>query len=369
MEFIQEEIATLHDFGDATPSVSMEGVAVVVPLSAADVGREGVCHTFDVLSGLAPAEVIVPLRGAPETVRAVDSWLADGDIDGTLLWCNGPRMTRFLAASGVPAAGGKGLDVWLALGVAAAAHEAIVVHDADASSYAEAHVPRLAWPLGHGFDFAKGYYARIEEQRLYGRLVRLLWTPLIAALRRGRHDPFLEYLDAFRYPLAGEFAVSGSLATQLRLHPGWGLEVGMLGETYDLAGRRGTAQVDLGRHRHDHRPIEGENGLAAMATDIVSALVVALAEHDIHVDLPELATRYESVALEYLDQYAADAAFNGLAYDAHGEHAQVARYREAITDARTPGRLPRFGEAGLDPAELRAAGRPRSPAIGDRHEP
>lgn len=355
MEFIQEDIATLHDFGDADPDASMEDIAVIVPLTAEDVGGDAVEHTFEVLASLEPSAVIVPLRADPGTVRTVDAWVRGLDVEGEVLWCNGPAVCRSLADAGIRVDGGKGLDTWIGLGVAAAEHDVMVMHDADAPSYAEAHVPRLAWPLERGFAFSKGYYARIEDGRLYGRLVRLLWAPLLAIIREAHSHPLLTYLDAFRYPLAGEFAVTAPIASRLRLHPGWGLEVGMLGEMFALAGPDGTAQVDLGRHRHDHRPVTGENGLAAMATDIAGALLSSLHAHGISVERSDIGQRYEAAASMYVERYAADATFNGLVYDKACERGQVARYRDAIERAGVPVRLPPFGGTSIEPDALRSA--------------
>lgn len=368
MEFIQEGIATLHEFGEVTTSVALDDVGVIVPLSEDDVGERGVHHTFEILAGLNPGEVIVPLRADRATAKAVDSWLQASDVSGTVLWCNGPPMTRLLDRAGVSTGGGKGLDVWLGLGLGATDHEKLVVHDADSRAYAHEHVPRLAWPLNHGFDFTKGYYARIEDGRLYGRLVRLLWEPLLAAIGRTQSHPVIEYLDSFRYPLAGEFAVSSEIARQLRLHPGWGLEVGMLGETFTNAGPRQTAQVDLGRHQHDHRPVDGPSGLAAMAEAVSAALFAVLEMHGLSVDEDSIEARYERIARDYIERYAVDAAFNGLTYDATAERAQVTRYRQAIGQGSAPPWLPAFADTPLAAEELREAGRARHAAMPDRHE-
>ena len=69
---------------------------------------------------------------------------------------------------------------------------------------------RLFYPVAHpafSYQFCKGYYFRLAEGRLKGRVSRLLVTPLLRALKivLGSSE-YLEYLDSFRYPLAGEFS-------------------------------------------------------------------------------------------------------------------------------------------------------------------
>src|SRR5699024_10887086 len=116
-------------------------------------------------------------------------------------------------------------------------------------------------PLSMGYEFSKGYYARIEDGRLYGRLFRLCYVPLVEALATDHEAAILSYLDAFRYGLAGEFAATADLVRRLRPPLAWGLEVATLGDAFDHAGFSGSAQVDLGRHEHEHRPVVGADGL------------------------------------------------------------------------------------------------------------
>ncbi|MCK7498417.1 MAG: hypothetical protein MZW92_53140 [Comamonadaceae bacterium] len=65
------------------------------------------------------------------------------------------------------------------------------------------------------YEFTKGYYGRATD-RLYGRVTRLFMTPLLRAMKSVLGPlPPLEYLDSFRYPLAGECSMTtGSRAHQ-----------------------------------------------------------------------------------------------------------------------------------------------------------
>lgn len=96
---------------------------------------------------------------------------------------------------------------------------AIALHDCDILNYRHDIVSKLVYPIVHpgtDFEFSKGYYARVTE-KLYGRVTRLFYTPLIRSLKRILgFNPFLEYLDSFRYPLSGEFALNRNLAQKIR---------------------------------------------------------------------------------------------------------------------------------------------------------
>lgn len=348
MEYVQERIATLHDFGGASPAAPTDRAAVLVPLMERDFGSEAAAHVFSTLEAVAPARVVVALRSDPASVGEVCAWLEGFDLPLTVLWCTAPRIQERLADAGLAGPAGKGRDVWLGLGLAADS-EYVVVHDADATSYERSQVPRLLHPLAADFEFSKGFYARVEDGRLYGRLARLFVVPLVRALRAVRDAPILAYLDAFRYPLSGEFAVTGDLARRLRAQPGWGLEVGTLGEVYDCVGFDGTAQVDLGIHRHDHRTVDGPAGLGDMAAEVGQALFRVLADRGLEPALDPVRAEYVETAERLVDQYAADATFNGLAYDAAAEREQVATYAAAIAEPGPDRRLPAWKDAPLDP--------------------
>ncbi|WP_135663779.1 glycosyl transferase family 2 [Halorhabdus rudnickae] len=352
MEYVQERIATLHDFGGATPTAPTDRAAVVVPMTGRDGTTLAAERVLSKLAAVEPREVIVALRAAPDRLPAITDWLSTFDLPLTTLWCSAPAVESVLAEVGLDGSGGKGRDVWLALGLAAARTEYVVVHDADARSYAETHVPRLLFPLANGYEFTKGYYARVENQRLYGRLFRLLYAPLVRTLADAHDAPILAYLGAFRYALAGEFAATADLARQLATPRGWGLEVGTLGDAYDVAGFDGTSQVDLGIHEHDHRSVAGPAGLSDMATEVTAAVARAAESHGVTPDYETLPDRYRQTASSFVDRYAADAAFNGLEYDRADERDQVETYAEAVVAPNSDDRLPAWERTELDPERI-----------------
>jgi glucosyl-3-phosphoglycerate synthase len=352
MEYAQESIATLHSLTDPTPHAPHSEAAVVVPIEGDEPEDVRPKHVFETLTAVGPGSVVVPIRGPKRCATAFRDWVTQFDLSVTVLWCNSPAVTERLAEYDLEGESGKGLDVWLGLGVAADRAEYVVVHDADATTYAEYHVPRLLAPLVEGFSFVKGYYARVEHGQLYGRLARLLVAPLLGALGETHDDPLLSYLSAFRYPLAGEFALTADVARHVRAQRTWGLEIGLLGDAYAHAGREKTAQVDLGVHRHDHRPVDGNGGLSTMADDVASALFRVLDDHGIDPNYEHLQRDYREHADRLITQYAADASFNGLDYDSDGESEQVEAYTSSLTPPGEDTRLPAWNSVALSPTEI-----------------
>lgn len=356
MEYVQESVTTLHDLTDPVPDVPVGRAAVVVPLTGAERATPAAEGVFRTLADVGPGRVVVPLRASPADARAVHEWLAGYDLPLEMVWCDGPALTDRLAAAGVADDPGKGRDVWLGLGVASTDHHLVAVHDADATSYSPAVLSRLLFPLTKEYRFSKGYYARVEDGRLYGRLFRLFLAPLLAALGEANGAPVLEYLSAFRYGLAGEFAATVDVVEQLRPPRGWGLEVATLGDAFRTAGVAGSAQVDLGVHQHDHRPVGGQGGLSSMAGEVAGALFAVLEDHGVTPEYETLPDRYRDAADRHIRQYRADAAFNTLSYDAETERAQVEEYVAALTPTGDP-RLPAWRACPLDPADVREATR------------
>ena len=348
MEYVQERVTTLHDFGDVHPPAPTERATVVVPMTERDQASLAAERVLRTLERVDPERVVVALRATPAEIADVVSWVDGFDLNVEVLWCTAPRVESLLVDSGLDGKTGKGRDVWLALGVAADS-EYVVVHDADAKTYTDAHVPKLLFPLANGHDFAKGYYARVENGRLYGRLFRLFYAPLVRALAETEEDPIVEYFDAFRYGLAGEFAVTGDVARQLRAQRSWGLEVGTLGEAYRLAGFERSAQVDLGVHEHDHRSVGGPQGLGDMCREVGSALFRALADAGVSPEYADLTVAYREQATRLVEQYATDAAFNGLTHDRTGEREQVETYATAIEPPSEDCRLPAWTDTPLAP--------------------
>ncbi len=365
MEYVQEPITTLHALEDPSPKAPVDRAAVVVPMTEREYGGLAAEGVLSELTALDPGRVVVPLRAPPETVEPFCEWLDSFDLSVEVLWCSGPRLNDLLVDYGLNGDAGKGRDMWLALGQVLDS-EYVVCHDADTKTYDRSYVPRLLFPLEHGHTFSKGYYARVENNRLYGRLFRLFYAPLVQALAAEHDAAVLRYLAAFRYALAGEFAATGELVSKLRVQRSWGLEVGTLGDAYSHAGFDHTAQVDLGAYEHDHRAVSGPAGLSEMSSAVGDALFRVLDDHGIDPDYETVVDRYRTLANGFVDKYAVDAAYNGLSYDRCDERAQVAAYSETIDPPGVDSRLPAWCEASITPqavadaaaADLRAAADP-----------
>jgi glucosyl-3-phosphoglycerate synthase len=266
-----------------------------------------------------------------------------------LLWNNGPRMQRLfqqLAEADLGTGpGGKGRTVWLCFGYVLASEQArmVAVHDCDITTYSRELLARLCYPVAHpafGFDFCKGYYARVSS-KLNGRVMRLFVTPLLRALKSilGPH-PFLVYLDTFRYPLAGEVAMDIDLVRRNRIPFDWGLEVGMLAEVFRNSAPRAICQAELcDNYDHKHQELSVRDpgkGLNRMAVDIMRSIFRRMASEGIKLDqglFETLQFAYMRQAEDSLRAYGADAAMNGLTFPRHEEETAVAMFGRSIREA------------------------------------
>jgi glucosyl-3-phosphoglycerate synthase len=356
MEYVQERVTTLHDFNDTVPPAPTDRASVVIPMTEhahTSLTTERILSTLEQVD---PARVVIALRADEQHVETIHKWLSGYDFTCETIWCDGPRVNNLLREEGLDGRRGKGRDVWLALGVASN-EEYVVLHDADTETYSERHMKRLLFPLSHGHSFVKGYYARVERNKFYGRLFRLFYTPLVRALSERQSAPVVTYLDAFRYALAGEMAMTDQLARQLRPPRGWGLEVGTLGDAFRVAGFEGSAQVDLGVHEHDHRAVTGPRGLGDMSTEVGSALFHALCDNGVDPEYESLREAYQETANTVIAQYGADAAFNGMDYDSEAEREQIDAYAAAVQPPGEDTRLPAWKDAPIDSVAVRETAR------------
>jgi glucosyl-3-phosphoglycerate synthase len=263
-----------------------------------------------------------------------------------VLWTDSPGVNALqekLAANDLTLGErGKGRACWMAFGylLAQGNIEYIALHDADVLDYERAMLARLLYPVSDpilDFDFCKGFYARFTD-RLNGRVARLFVGPLLASLRAllGPH-PYIEFLSSFRYPLAGEFAVSVDLARQLRIPADWGLEIGVLSEVFRHLSWRRVCQVDIAdRYDHKHQALSPEDpaaGLNRMAGDIAKHLLRTLAAADVILSegaLKSLLASYQRRAEDAVNSYYAVAKMNGLTFLRHDEETAVATFAKAL---------------------------------------
>jgi glucosyl-3-phosphoglycerate synthase len=261
-----------------------------------------------------------------------------------VLWNDGPRIGALVAELGAlglaPRERGKGHNIWLGLGLVQAhgRAEVVALHDCDVVSFQPRMLARLVYPLLHpesGTVFAKAFYPRISEGMIFGRVSRLFVTPLLRALRRCLPPSrYLEFLDSFRYPLAGECALRMAAARRLHLPCDWGMEIGVLTEVFRDHSTRQICQVDIADaydHKHQRFDLshdDGNGGLGRMSRDIATSLFRGLASQGQVLDLGlvrTLVTAYQRIVLDLMDSYADDAAINGLQLD-RGEEARAVEF-------------------------------------------
>ena len=111
----------------------------------------------------------------------------------SVIWNDGPRMKALdneLNKKGLaPGESGKGKNVWYCMGYVLARDEArsIALHDCDILTYDKELLARLVYPVANplfNYEFCKGYYPRVGNNKLNGRVTRLLVTPLLKALKK-----------------------------------------------------------------------------------------------------------------------------------------------------------------------------------------
>lgn len=266
-----------------------------------------------------------------------------------LIWCTGPTIENLyslLADKGINVGGdGKGRSAWTSYGYILALEnsQVIALHDCDVASYDRDLLARLCYPVAHpniGFGFCKGYYSRVTNQ-MHGRVTRIFVTPLIRALKETLgSNQFLEYLDSFRYILAGEFSMDVDLAHLIRIPGDWGLEVGVLAEIHRNCALRRICQVDLSdNYEHKHQPMSLEDpnkGLLKMGTDIAKSIFRTMASMGYTLSTEfflTLRSSYLRIAQDFIARYEYDSEMNGLQYDRHKEGTAAEAFVRCIISA------------------------------------
>lgn len=236
---------------------------------------------------------------------------------------------------------GKGKNIFLSFGIAmASGGETIAIVDADIRSFERMQLDRLFFPVViANHDFAKAFYTRVSESRMYGRVKRLLLDPLLMSLRKKFEETdekkmlrLILFLMQFHYQLSGEVVFSADLLKKMRFATNWGAEIFTLIEVYRKASFPAQVQFSDRPFDHKHQPIsenDEKKGLHRMAIDIVTTLMNALIQEEglvISDDFfRDLAVIYTSVSQDYIKLYADLAMFNNLVYD-RDEEEQLVRH-------------------------------------------
>jgi len=324
-------------------------VALVLPCLASEMERPALRNIVEQLRHVRYIrQIVVGLDRADEShFERARRYFSVLPQEVRLLWRDGPRikkLTQLLIENEISVGGpGKGSNLWMASGLVLADDKCKIValHDCDIVTYNRELLARLVFPLASpnmDYVFCKGYYARVSD-KLYGRVTRLMVTPLIRALQKilGRDVDLLNFLDSFRYPLAGEFCMSTDLIRINRIPADWGLEMGILCEVFRNITNRRICQVDLAQtYEHKHQPLSADDaarGLTKMSVDIAKSLFRNLATEGIVLSdamFKTLAVRYLRAAQDAVKQYEDDAALNALPFNRHDELRAVGAFTKAI---------------------------------------
>jgi glucosyl-3-phosphoglycerate synthase len=221
------------------------------------------------------------LGGLVDELIVLDSGSTD-DTEIRAIAAGARVVSREQALPEVPPQPGKGEVLWRSL--AATSGDIVVFVDSDLIDPDPMFVPRLVGPilLADGIHLVKGFYRRPlkvsggEDTNGGGRVTELVARPLLAALR--------PELGCLLQPLGGEYAATRELLTSLPFAPGYGVEIGLLVDTYDKLGLDAIAQVNLGVRAHRNRPL---TELGVMSRQVIATLLTRCGVPDSGVGLTQ----------------------------------------------------------------------------------
>jgi glucosyl-3-phosphoglycerate synthase len=236
---------------------------------------------------------VLPARNEAQTIQAVVhaatallGTLVDevvvldaGSTDGTRKLAEAAGAKTFDDAEMLPGLGpgrGKGDALWRSLAVTTG--DLVVCVDADIRN----PDPRFVWgPLGPlllepQVQLVKGFYRRplthggVLHPTGGGRVTELLARPLL--------NLFWPELAEFVQPLAGEYAGRRTLLESVPFYTGYGVEIGLLIDTFILCGLDALAQIDLGERIHTNQSLDA---LSRMAFEVLQVALRRLSEKDL----------------------------------------------------------------------------------------
>ena len=351
-EFSQNGIvSTLHDFGTKSTN-EIEGellkfsserkMELILPCLFSEIEGDALTNIVSEIKKTNYLNhIIIGLDKANED-QARKAWTFFEQLETpfTILWNDGPNLKKLdkelKKKDLAPSEKGKGRNVWYCIGMSIARDTArsVALHDCDIKTYDRRMLAKLFYPVVNplfNFEFCKGYYPRVADGKMNGRVARLLVFPLLTALEKtiGKSD-YLDFMKSFKYPLAGEFSFRRNVLPELRISSDWGIEIGILSEMQRSYSPQNICQVDLAEtydHKHQKLSIDDETkGLSRMSIDIIKTFIKKLATQGHSFSREKFrslkATYYRS-ALDLIDIYRSDAQMNGLKFDSHTEEKAV----------------------------------------------
>jgi len=359
MDFQQGLITTIHEYGiskdllkELNKKLKNRPTAILIPCLYEEFERPALKDIKEVLKDLNGLnELVIALSAkSKEQAKAAKAFFDSMPFPVHIQWTNSPSVIELLKSqekNGLELLGtpGKGWAVWQGIGVATRRSEVVALFDADIRTFSNLYPSKMILPLlddSFGISYVKAFYSRLslETNELQGRATRLFVGPLLDSLEQlVGNGPFLQYLQSFRYPLAGEFAFTKDLAMNLRIPCDWGLEIGLLSEVYRNVRTSKIAQVDLGLFDHKHKTIgkTEKEGLQRMCTEILSSILRGLMEHQAQTltstQLSTLEVLYKRVGEDRVKQFGLDSAVNKIPYDRHEEELSVHKFANLLKPA------------------------------------
>jgi glucosyl-3-phosphoglycerate synthase len=360
-DFFQNgEIATFHRLkerdvreleGELEEAAKHRPISLVLPYIPVELEGLGLPKIIQELKNVRYLKNIIVTvgRANAEEFRQAKEFFSVLPQKPKLIWCTGPNIEHLyhiLADEGINVGDdGKGRSAWVSYGYILALEDShvIALHDCDIATYTRDLLARLCYPVAHPnirFGFCKGFYSRVTNQ-MHGRVTRVFVTPLIRALEQTLgSNKLLDYLDSFRYILAGEFSMDVDLARMIRIPGDWGLEVGVLAEVHRNCALRRICQVDLSdNYEHKHQPLTLEDpnkGLLKMGTDIAKSIFRNMASMGYTLTnefFVTLRASYLRIAQDLIARYEYDSEINGLQYDRHREGSTAEAFVRCIVSA------------------------------------
>ena len=354
-------VTTLHNLSNR-PTEALEAelltfskkrpMALILPSLFSELEGEALPHIVNELTEVPYlSEIVIGLDRADESqYRHALNFFDKLPQHHRVLWNDGPRLKaidRELSELGLaPREMGKGRNVWYCMGYVIASNkaESVALHDCDIVTYNRDLLAKLIYPVANpmfNYEFCKDYYARVADGKINGRVSRLLVTPLLRALKRTLGDnEYIEFMDSFRYPLAGEFSFRRDVLNDIRIPSDWGLEIGVLSEMHRNYSHNRLCQADIAdNYDHKHQDLSLNNdqgGLSKMSIDITKALFRKLATQGFTFSTEmfrSIKATYFRIALDFIETYHNDAVMNGLKLDIHNEEKAVEMFASNIMKA------------------------------------
>ncbi|WP_417250224.1 glycosyl transferase [Celeribacter sp.] len=355
------KVATLHNLRQNTAEdlilelkafSASRKITLILPSLFSELEGEALPNIIDELNKVDFLHrIVIGLdRATEEQYRYARQFFSKLKADHVVLWNDGPRLkavdARLKELELSPSEPGKGRNVWFCMGYTTARADSAVVavHDCDVVTYSADMLARLVYPVTNPnfpYQMSKGFYPRVADGKLNGRVSRLLVSPILNAMSKvlGPRD-YLDFLGDFRYPLAGEFAMRTSILPDMRIPSDWGLEIGLLSEAWRNLSPRAVCQVEVSdRYDHKHQDLSAEDastGLSRMSVDICKALYRKLAADGMVFSeeiFRSIKATYYRDALDLIETYFNDARMNGLHVDRHIEEQTVELFASNIMSA------------------------------------